>query len=68
MDTKNSTRELLKELRKLERQAKQLIYKMNKIELDWKHLQKELHAAGVKQLPNTLGDAIANWHKLKNFQ
>jgi hypothetical protein len=52
----------LAELRKLERQAKQLIYKMDRIEMQWNALREELKDSG-RSLPRQLGDVLHGWRK-----
>jgi len=47
-------------LRKLERQAKQLLYKMERIEAAWNVLKKELKEKG-KEIPHHLGDVLHGW-------
>lgn len=54
--------ENLAELRKLERQAKQLIYKMERIEAEWNRVRKHLEALG-KEVPKQLGDVLHGWQK-----
>jgi uncharacterized protein (UPF0335 family) len=54
--------EKLAELRKLERQAKQLIYKMERIETEWSRVRKQLLALG-KDVPKQLGDVLHGWQK-----
>lgn len=53
----------LSEMRKLERQAKNLIYKMQRLEKDWKNLREELKDAAVS-VPKQLGDVLARWNRL----
>jgi chaperonin cofactor prefoldin len=52
----------LKELRKLEQQAKQLIYKMDRIEQKWNETKNELIALG-RSVPHRLGDVLSGWRK-----
>ncbi len=54
--------ENLAELRKLERQAKQLIYKMERIEAEWNRVRKHLETLG-KDVPKQLGDVLHGWQK-----
>ena len=61
--------EKLAEMRRLERQAKQLLHKMDRIEADWNRLKKELEEEG-KEIPHLLGDLIHGYAKnreLKGF-
>lgn len=53
----------ISELRKIERQAKALIYKMQKLESEWKKLREEVKTTSLS-VPKTLGDAISRWHKI----
>lgn len=55
----------LSELRKLERQAKQLIYKMERIESAWNQVKRELIAKG-KTVSHELGDVLQSRQK-KSF-
>ncbi len=50
----------LADLRKLERQAKQLLYKMDRIESAWNVLKKDLKASG-KDISHHLGDVLHGW-------
>lgn len=50
----------LAELRKLERQAKQLLYKMDRIESEWNSVKQELQSSG-RNVPNHLGDVLSGW-------
>jgi chaperonin cofactor prefoldin len=52
----------LADLRKLERQAKQLIYKMDRIEAEWNQVKKELEDQG-KSVPHQLGDVLFRFRK-----
>jgi len=54
--------EKLSELRKLERQAKQLIYKMERIENAWNAVKRELQDKG-KDVSHQLGDVLHGWNK-----
>ena len=47
----------LAELRRLERQAKQLIYKMGRIESAWNNIKKDLKSKG-KDISHQLGDVL----------
>ena len=67
MQTKEEKRERLRELRKIEKQAKRLIYKMHHLENEWKKLRSELAESGSSQLPKSLGDVIANWNRLEDL-
>ena len=62
MESKEERKKRLQELRKLEKQAKQLIYKMRRLENEWIKLRQEFPE--TKSIPSTLGDALANWNKL----
>jgi hypothetical protein len=62
-EEKEERKQKLRELRKIEKQAKLLIYKMRRLESDWKKVREELTSEKL-QLPNTLGDIISNWNKL----
>ncbi len=53
---------LMAKLRKLERQAKQLLYKMDRIQSDWNGVKKELVAKG-KEISHELGDVLQGWSK-----
>lgn len=52
----------LSEMRKLERQAKQLIYKMERIESQWNRVKMELKEKG-KDVSHQLGDVLHSWNK-----
>jgi hypothetical protein len=52
----------LAELRKLERQAKQLIYKMDRLEKSWNDVAKELREHG-KEISHRFGDTLYGWRK-----
>jgi len=54
--------EKLAEMRKLERQAKQLIYKMGRLEAQWERVKKELQDKG-KDIPHGLGDILYRFQK-----
>lgn len=53
---------LMNELRKLERQAKGLIYKMERIETEWNGVKRELTEKG-KEITHELGDVLQGWNK-----
>ena len=55
-------REKIKNLRKLEHQAKQLLRKMDRLETEWNELNKEIADKG-HSTPKTLGDVLAYWQK-----
>ncbi len=55
-------REKLKEIRKLEREAKQLLRKMDRIESEWNLLKIEIEQKG-RDIPQTLGDILSGWKK-----
>ena len=57
-------REKIKSLRKLETQAKQLLRKMDRIEIEWNNLKSEIAEKG-KEMPQTLGDVLSYWQKKK---
>jgi hypothetical protein len=52
--------EKMNELRKLERQAKQLLYKMERIEARWNSLKRELNEKG-SEIPRHLGNVLLGW-------
>ena len=52
--------QLLTELRKLERQAKGLLYKMERIQTQWSGLKDELKQKG-KEIPHELGDELEGY-------
>ena len=52
----------VKALRRLERQAKQLIYKMKRLETEWKKLRSEFKSTSAS-LPATLGDVLSKWNR-----
>ncbi len=54
----------LSELRKLERQAKALLYKMERIEVEWRAVKSELLQIG-RSVPHQLGDVLGAWRKTK---
>lgn len=54
--------EKLSELRKLERQAKQLLYKMERIESQWEEIKQELKEKG-KEIHHRLGDVLYRYQK-----
>lgn len=56
----NEVTKKLSDLRKLERQAKQLLYKMDRIEAAWNTLKKDLKASG-KEIHHQLGDVLSGW-------
>jgi len=62
----DEAKKTLHDLRKLEKQAKQLIFNMNRkiqrLESEWTKVRKDLPE--LKSVPRTLGDALANWSKL----
>lgn len=64
MDPKIS--EKLAEMRRLERQAKQLLYKMDRIEAEWNKLKKELQNEG-REVPHLLGDVIYRFAKMREL-
>ncbi|MBI1860265.1 MAG: hypothetical protein HYR96_05030 [Deltaproteobacteria bacterium] len=55
-------REKLSELRSIEKKAKQLIFRMRRLEEDWEKVRKELAQAG-QAVDRRLGDALAGWNK-----
>lgn len=55
---------LLAELKKLERQAKGLLYKMERIQTQWNGLKDELKQKG-KEIPHELGDVL-HGHSFKS--
>lgn len=57
--------ELMNELRKLERQAKGLIYKMERLQKEWNGVKRELGEKG-KEVSHELGDVLNGWSK-KSF-
>ena len=57
---KDLTRQLLAEKRKLERQARQLLYKMEKIAKEWDRVKSDLKKAG-QDIPHQLGDVLHGW-------
>lgn len=58
--------EKLGEMRRLERQAKQLLYKMARIEAEWNKLKKELQGEG-KEIPHHLGDVLHRFSKRRDI-
>ena len=58
--------EKLAEMRRLERQAKQLIFKMERLEAAWNKIKKELVENG-KEIPHQLGDVLHRYSKLKQY-
>lgn len=60
-------KEKLAEMRRLERQAKQLIYKMERIESDWNQLKKELEDEG-KEIPHLLGDIVHRYARARELK
>jgi len=52
--------EKIAQLRKLERQAKSLLYKMERIETEWNSVKEELTREG-KEIPHQLGDVLHGW-------
>lgn len=52
----------IEKLRKIERQAKSLIYKMKHLEKDWEKVRSQLKSAKLS-FPKTLGDVISRWNK-----
>lgn len=61
MKSADHDKEKVAELRKIERQAKQLIYKMRRLEAAWKKLRAEVKSTS---LPKTLGDILSQWNRL----
>lgn len=55
----------IKSLRKLEREAKLLLRKMDRIESEWNSLKEEIVKKG-KEMPQTLGDVLA-YRQKKNI-
>ncbi len=62
MKLTDAQKKKLAELRKIEKQAKALIFKMRKLEENYKNLRNELR--NVKALPPRLGDILASWSKI----
>lgn len=52
----------LADLRRLERQAKQLLYKMDRIESEWNSVKQELRAKG-REISHQLGDVLHRFRK-----
>lgn len=52
----------LNEMRKLERQAKQLLYKMDRLETQWNDVKRELKEKG-KEISHQLGDVLYRFRK-----
>lgn len=53
---------LLQQMRKLERQAKSLIYKMERIEASWDGVKAELKTRG-KEVSHRLGDVLHGFQR-----
>jgi len=58
----NVTKLLTQEMRKLEKQARQLLYKMDKLTADWDRVKAELKKNG-KDIPHQLGDLLSGWKR-----
>jgi hypothetical protein len=52
----------LADLRRLERQAKQLLYKMDRIESEWNSVKQELRDKG-REISHQLGDVLHRFRK-----
>lgn len=63
-DQKQLEMKKLSELRKLERQAKALLYKMERIEVEWNSIKNELRQSG-RIVPHQLGDVLGTWRKIR---
>lgn len=54
------TKQLKTELRRLEKQARQLLFKMERISVEWNHVKDELKKQG-HEVPRQLGDVLHGW-------
>lgn len=62
MKTSDEEKKNLATLRKIERHAKQLLYKMQRLETEWKKVRAEIKGTS-ESLPKTLGDVLSKWNR-----
>lgn len=65
--SKDAESEALMQLRKIEKQAKQLIFKMKRLEKDWSKTRASIKSPN-RSLPKTLGDVLSGWSKINQYE